>query len=204
MSAISGRSAAPDGEVEIQIRDLDQTVIGNPAHDLIRLGLSLASAARGADLPGVTTAHMIEQMIEGYESAFDPSGIDDERRPEAVHLGMKEAARRSWRHLARERLEDIKPSLPFGKTFWPISQAEGADIEAVFASEAMRRLATQLRARRDDAPVEICDAGYWVKGCSSLGLLRLRRLAAHRRLRRQGPRPLPDGCEGGCGRGGAA
>jgi uncharacterized protein (DUF2252 family) len=26
----------------IQIRDLDQTVIGNPAHDLIRLGLSLA------------------------------------------------------------------------------------------------------------------------------------------------------------------
>src|SRR5450755_451082 len=30
------------GKVEIQIRDLDQTVIGNPAHDLIRLGLSLA------------------------------------------------------------------------------------------------------------------------------------------------------------------
>lgn len=25
------------GRIEIQIRDLDQTVIGNPAHDLIRL-----------------------------------------------------------------------------------------------------------------------------------------------------------------------
>ena len=35
-----------DGRVEVQIRDLDQTVIGNPAHDLIRLALSLASAAR--------------------------------------------------------------------------------------------------------------------------------------------------------------
>ena len=35
------------GKIEIQIRDLDQTVIGNPAHDLIRLSLSLASAARG-------------------------------------------------------------------------------------------------------------------------------------------------------------
>jgi uncharacterized protein (DUF2252 family) len=39
------------GELKIQIRDLDQTVIGNPAHDLIRLALSLASSARGSDLP---------------------------------------------------------------------------------------------------------------------------------------------------------
>ena len=31
-----------EGRIEIQIRDLDQAVIGNPAHDLIRLGLSLA------------------------------------------------------------------------------------------------------------------------------------------------------------------
>ena len=31
-------------QLEVQIRDLDQTVIGNPAHDLIRLGLSLASS----------------------------------------------------------------------------------------------------------------------------------------------------------------
>src|SRR4051812_18704227 len=37
------------GEVAVQIRDLDQTVIGNPAHDLIRLGLSLATAARGSN-----------------------------------------------------------------------------------------------------------------------------------------------------------
>jgi uncharacterized protein (DUF2252 family) len=58
------------GHVDIQIRDLDQTVIGNPAHDLIRLGLSLATAARGSDLPGVTTAKMLENMIGGYEQAF--------------------------------------------------------------------------------------------------------------------------------------
>ena len=32
-------------KVEIQIRDLDQAVIGNPALDLIRLGLSLESSA---------------------------------------------------------------------------------------------------------------------------------------------------------------
>lgn len=55
-----GPIANAQGHVEIQIRDLDQTVIGNPAYDLMRLALSLASAARGSDLPGVTTFLMME------------------------------------------------------------------------------------------------------------------------------------------------
>jgi uncharacterized protein (DUF2252 family) len=62
-----GPVADAHGRVKIAIRDLDQTVIGNPAHDLIRLGLSLATAIRGSDLPGLTTALMLEQMVEGYE-----------------------------------------------------------------------------------------------------------------------------------------
>ena len=61
-----GPVADLEGRIEIQIRDLDQAVIGNPAHDLLRLGFSLAMAARSSDLPGVTTALMIEVMIEGY------------------------------------------------------------------------------------------------------------------------------------------
>ena len=65
-----GPLADAKGRVLIQIRDLDQTVIGNPAHDLIRLGLSLASAARGSDLPGVTTARILEELIAGYQSAL--------------------------------------------------------------------------------------------------------------------------------------
>src|ERR1700722_18415428 len=65
-----GPLAAPDGKVHVQIRDLDQTVIGNPNHDLIRLALSLSSAARGSDLPGVTTAHMLEEMMVGYQRAL--------------------------------------------------------------------------------------------------------------------------------------
>jgi uncharacterized protein (DUF2252 family) len=60
-----GPLADTDGQIDIQIRDLDQSIIGNPAHDLIRLGLSLAMAARGSDLPGIITAKMIEQLTEG-------------------------------------------------------------------------------------------------------------------------------------------
>ena len=67
-----GPLAAINGGLAVQIRDLDQTVIGNPVHDLIRLALSLAMAARGSDLPGITTAHIIERMVDGYEQAFAP------------------------------------------------------------------------------------------------------------------------------------
>ena len=33
-------------------------------------------------------------------------------------------------------------------------------------------MATSLKSREDDAPIEVEDAAYWMKGCSSLGLLR--------------------------------
>jgi uncharacterized protein (DUF2252 family) len=49
--------------------------LANPAHDLIRLALSLAMAARGSNLPGVPTAHTLERMIEGYQSAFTPEAL---------------------------------------------------------------------------------------------------------------------------------
>src|ERR1700759_220172 len=62
-----GPVAAADGSVDVQVRDLDQTVIGNPAHDVLRLSLSMASAARSCDLPGVATARILEEIVRGYE-----------------------------------------------------------------------------------------------------------------------------------------
>ena len=170
-----GPVANADGEVEIQIRDFDQTVIGNPAHDLIRLGLSLAMAARGSDLPGVTTAHMIEQLIVGYAQATDPgqdnaSGIGG--IPGSVHVALKEALRRSWRHLAKERIGGKTVAIPLGKRFWPVSAPERGEIETLLATDELKCLATQLSHRADDASVKVLDMAYWMKGCSSLGRLR--------------------------------
>jgi uncharacterized protein (DUF2252 family) len=168
-----GPLADIDGQIDIEIRDLDQTVIGNPAHDLIRLGLSLATAARGSDLPGITTAKMIEQMIEGYEEALADKDPDlRSRRPECVRVVMRQAVARTWDHLAKERLEDTSPTIPLGRRFWPISQDERREIERIFATEDVRLLVTALRSRKDDAGVEVLDAAYWMKGCSSLGRLR--------------------------------
>jgi uncharacterized protein (DUF2252 family) len=169
-----GPVANATGQIEIQIRDLDQTVIGNPAHDLIRLGLSLASAARGSDLPGVTTAKMLEQMMEGYEKSFEPDFHEesDTARPESISLVSKRAAAASWKTLAEERIGDARPTIPLGRRFWPISKDEAREIEKLFETDEMRTLATMLRSRKDDARVKLLDAAYWMKGCSSLGRLR--------------------------------
>ena len=161
------------GDVEVQIRDLDQTVIGNPAHDLIRLGLSLATAARGSDLPGVTTAHMIEQMVEGYESALAERSKDDPpEEPIVVRTAKRRALGRRWRHLAKERIGDTDPTIPLGKKFWPIDKKERAALVDLFDDAEVRRRILALDPREGDRDVRLVDAAYWMKGCSSLGLLR--------------------------------
>ncbi len=173
-----GPVGSADGDIAIEIRDLDQTVIGNPAHDLIRLGLSLAMAARGSDLPGVTTARMMERMIAGYETAFAPraqgettdAGSD---MPETLRLPMRRAASRSWKHLADERIEGVEPAIPLGKRFWPLTAAERSAVDALFARDDTQTLVRSLSAFGDNAAVRVMDAAYWRKGCSSLGRLRL-------------------------------
>jgi len=168
-----GPVANAKGRIDIQIRDFDQTVIGNPAHDIIRLGLSLASAARGSDLPGVMIAHVIEALITGYDQAFaDDGGGAAGKPPREIHKVLKFAMSRRWEHLARERIQDTSPRIPLGKHFWKLNRDERLAFDALIGDEKVRRLVTALKSRDDDAQVEMLDAAYWVKGCSSLGLLR--------------------------------
>lgn len=168
-----GPIANAKGRIDIQIRDLDQTVIGNPALDLIRLGLSLATAARGSDLPGVTTAKMLENMMDGYEQAFGEEDPDFQKnRPDSIRVAMRRSLSRSWKQLAQDRIEDVKPAIPLGERFWPLRTDEKREIKRLFDREDVRRLATSLRSRKDQDPIEVLDAAYWMKGCSSLGRLR--------------------------------
>jgi uncharacterized protein (DUF2252 family) len=165
-----GPVADANGRVQIAIRDLDQTVIGNPAHDLIRLGLSLATAIRGSDLPGVTTALMLEQMIEGYEVE-----LVRKRTPtptKAVRRVLKRALKRRWHNLAEERIEDVRPEIPLGKRFWPLSPDERKEIGRMFETREVRHMVTCLQDRDEEDHIEVFDSAYWIKGCSSLGRLR--------------------------------
>lgn len=178
-----GPLAGNEGQLALQIRDLDQTVIGNPVHDLIRLSLSLAMAARGSDLPGVATAQIIEQVTAGYEDAFEEAGdpAAESRKgalPRRMRGILREAAGRSWKHLADERIEGVSPSIPLGRRFWPLSAEERRAIASLFEQEPVRALATTLRGSRAGDPVRVLDAAFWRKGCSSLGRLRYAVLVA--------------------------
>ena len=170
-----GPLADSEGKIEIQIRDLDQTVVGNPAHDLVRLALSLATAARGSDLPGVTVVKMMEQMIDGYESALAAPRTKVKANGDGlapIQAVLDQSRRRRWHHLAEERIEDVKPQIPLGKRFWTLTEKEHAAIKELFEDKTVAETILKLKEQESDTKIKVVDAAYWMKGCSSLGRLR--------------------------------
>jgi uncharacterized protein (DUF2252 family) len=168
-----GPVADLEGNIEIQIRDLDQTVIGNPAHDLLRLGLSLAMAARSSDLPGITTALIVEVLIKSYLQ-----GLSGEKpkvkasRIAPVQTVIRSALNRKWRHLAEERIEDVEPHIPLGQKFWPLEKSERTSLQKVFEDGVNLQMVWGRSKDDQQEDAKLVDAAYWVKGCSSLGRLR--------------------------------
>jgi uncharacterized protein (DUF2252 family) len=165
-----GPIAGANGQLAIQIRDLDQTAISNPAFDILRLSLSLATSARGSDLPGVVTAQMIEAVMHGYREGLVRSDHPDPSDVDCVDVSFKQALRRRWRHLAEERIDGVEPHIPLGKAFWGLPKSTKKAVENLAASEPVKRLITSLKSREFGDAIETLDAAFWVKGCSSLGL----------------------------------
>ena len=169
-----GAVAGPDGRIDIQIRDLDQTVMSNPAFDLVRLALSLVTAALNATLPGIVTARMMDAMATGYaDGVADPEdaerGID---KSDIVATTRRRALGRRWRHLSRERLKGKVGRLPRGDRFFDLDADEEAAFTALSRDPEVHRLVLALGGAGADAEVRLLDAAYWIKGCSSLGRLR--------------------------------
>ena len=164
-----------EGKAVVEMRDLDQTVIGNPAHDVVRLALSLAMAARSSDLPGVTTARLTEDLVAGYERAFEGDVPSEEVSdlPEPVRLVMKRAVKRTWQRLFDERIGGAQRKIPLGSRFWPLALDERNAVQGLIATESIRTLVSLLEQRDDQTEVSFVDAAFWVKGCSSLGLWRV-------------------------------
>ncbi|UVK47728.1 DUF2252 family protein [Mesorhizobium sp. AR07] len=168
-----GALADRDGDVAVQIRDFDQTVIGNPAHDLIRLGLSLASAARDSDLPGVTTARTLEALVAGYGAATVESEASTPhlRQPKDIRKLLKHSVRRRWRNLAMENFQTKRPVLPRDRRFWPLHRKERSAVLSLCKETELQEIVLGFEKARPDN-WKVLDAAYWIKGCSSLGRLR--------------------------------
>jgi uncharacterized protein (DUF2252 family) len=114
-------------------------------------------------------------MVKGYAEALNGSvsrKTIQERQSEAVGGILDQALRRRWKHLARERIKNISPSIPAGEHFWALRKSERDEIEQLIESEPVRQLITSLKGRKRSDKVRLLDAAYWIKGCSSLGRLR--------------------------------
>ena len=172
-----GPLARTDGAIELGLRDLDQTVIGSPAHDIVRLALSMAMAIRASGLPGATTLRAVERVARGYERVLEASAARREfvigPAPEQVTRLLRMAGHRSRKELLNERVGvEERGVIPIGKRFWPLTDEERRGVEELAATEKFRKLVTSLTSRSDRDRVQLLDAAYWVKGCSSLGLWR--------------------------------
>ena len=125
---------------------------------------------------------MIEAVVEGYsEGLSSPPGSDSfeaKKLPRVIRVLMQRSLKRRWRHLAEERMENVKPVLPLGRTFWTLSEDERTALDALFQSEAVSDMMGRLYGQSSKGPPDILDAAYWVKGCSSLGRLRYAVLVA--------------------------
>ncbi len=57
-------------------------------------------------------------MVRGYAqglAGFKADGAPPE--PDVVRTVRRRALGREWKHLARERLKDVEPSIPLGRKF---------------------------------------------------------------------------------------
>ena len=59
-----------------------------------------------------------------------------------------------------------------GRKFWPLLKKEHKAIEQLFRQEHVSDLVMMIGQRSEADRIHMLDAAYWVKGCSSLGLLR--------------------------------
>lgn len=168
-----GPTVSKNDDLAILIRDFDQTVIGNAAYDIIRLALSFVMAARGSDLSGVTTTVMLARILDDYQTAFLPRSSKVSFRPDAIAKIMHQASRRTWKNLVSDQMEGKRRVLPLGPRFWPLSEDERTALALMFEGEDLRKLVTLISSRPSDDAIELLDAAYWRKGCSSLGLLRV-------------------------------
>jgi uncharacterized protein (DUF2252 family) len=85
---------------------------------------------------------------------------------------LREARNRSAKKLVAERLGKETGKIPMGRRFWPLTGEERGAVGKLIATAKVNKLVTSLVSRPNDAGVELLDAAYWVKGCSSLGLWR--------------------------------
>jgi hypothetical protein len=89
----------------------------------------------------VTTARILEEVVAGYQAALSTNFEADKEkshRPKSIQALLAQSTRRRWRHLAEERLDTVKPTIPLGKRWARHRQAHHSPRQAVLGADAGR------------------------------------------------------------------
>lgn len=77
-----------------------------------------------------------------------------------LHIVIRDANKRAWENLAKERIINTQPKIPQGKKFWPLSKSEKDGIKQLFEKRKMLELVTTLKYRDDDVKIEVSNAAF--------------------------------------------
>lgn len=169
------------GEGDLEMNDLDETSVGEPAHDVLRLALSLSMAARAAGRNGLDTAAMLEAMVRGYDAVLrrrereEPPSLDEP--PARLRKLERHAAARTRTELLDGRCpeKDGRRAFPMGPRYWPLSDVERRAVNALLGRPEVEALVTTLAGLSldHDGGLEIVDVAFRVAGTGSLGVFRV-------------------------------
>ena len=122
----------------------------------------------------------------------------DHLRRRHVRIVMKRAVGRTWKQLARERLEDTTPTIPLGNRFWPPSGEEAQEIRQLFANDLVRRLVTYLHSRRRRRRGRAPRCRLLGERMQLVRPIEVRHTSRRRRRVCGRSRFVSDGCQGSC------
>jgi uncharacterized protein (DUF2252 family) len=167
------------GGGDLEMNDLDETNVGEPAHDVLRLALSLSMAARAAGRNGLDTAALLDAMVRGYDGVLKQRERGEELKLDEPSARLRKlerhAAARSRTELLDGRCPESggKRAFPMGPRYWPLTDGERRAVKALLALPEVVALVTTLAGLEHDGALEIVDLAFRVAGTGSLGVFRV-------------------------------
>ena len=174
-----GAVADVHGNASLDLNDLDETVLGWAAHDVLRLALDMTVAARSyEELRGVETIAIVASVLEGYCEALFRRSADRAAALRKPPIQLRKLLRRTTREtrasLLNRRVPLVNGQRRFvhGPRYFPINKTERRAVEELIAAPEVRMLVASLTDAAPDSPVQVIDSAFRVAGTGSLGCFR--------------------------------
>jgi uncharacterized protein (DUF2252 family) len=172
-----GAVADVHGNASLDLNDLDETVQGWAAHDVLRLALDMVVAARSyEELRGVETVQIVAAALEGYCEALYRRSADRaaalQKTPPQLRKLLRRTTRETRASLLGRRVDAVRRRFVHGPRYFPLSKREHHAVAELIQAREIRTLAASLTDAAPDSEVQVIDAAFRVAGTGSLGCSR--------------------------------